>query len=176
MNTLILRIEKAILTIPSRQSWLDSAILLLLFAVISLTIGFYLKFLKFELFQQSLLEAAKIIIISIFTPAITEELFFRVLLLPHLTENASINDQWLWGCLSLVGFVIYHPLEAITVFPSAYHTFTNKVFLLLVTFFGSLCTIIYFQTGSLWTSVFVHWIVVITWLLLLGGYSKLNTQ
>lgn len=176
MNRLVLRIEQAILTIPSPQAWLYTAILLLIFAVISLPIGFYFKFLKFEWFQKPLAEATKIIIISIFTPAITEELFFRVLLLPHLTENASIIDNWLWGCLSLLGFVIYHPLEAITVYPSGFRTFTNRVFLLLATFLGSLCTIVYLQTGSLWTSVFVHWIVVVIWLVFLGGYTQLNTQ
>lgn len=176
MNTLILRVQHAVLTIPSPQAWLYSAILVVLFAVLSLPIGLYFKFLKFELFQKSSLEAAKIIIISIFAPAIAEELFFRVLLLPHLTENVSISDQWLWGCLSLVIFVIYHPLEAITVYKAGFPTFINPVFLLLAALLGSFCIIIYFQTGSLWTSVVVHWIVVIVWLLFLGGYSKLNTH
>lgn len=174
MNTFIQRIEQSILTIPSPEAWLYSAILL--FAVISLPIGFYFNFFQLELFPKSLFAASKIIMISIFSPAITEELFFRVLLLPHLTEKPSISDQWLWGCFSLVTFIIYHPLEGITVFSAGFHTFINPVFLLLAALLGSLCTIIYFQTGSLWTSVIVHWIVAIVWLLFLGGYRKLNIQ
>ncbi|MEH1901256.1 MAG: CPBP family glutamic-type intramembrane protease [Nostoc sp.] len=176
MNIFIQRIQQGILTIPSPKAWLYSAILLLLFAVISLPIGLYFKFLKLELFHKSLFAASKVIMFSIFTPAITEELFFRVLLLPHLTEKASISDQWLWGCFSLLIFIIYHPIEGITVFPAGFSTFINPVFLFLAALLGSLCTIIYFQTGSFWTSVIFHWIVVIVWLLLLGGYRKLNIQ
>lgn len=175
VNTFILRIKQAILTIPYFQDWLYSGILLLLFAFFSLSIGFYFKFLELKKFKQSSLETIGIIISSFFSPAITEELFFRVLLLPHVTETVTVGEKWLWGCISLVIFIIYHPLEGITVFRSGKSTFMNPVFLLLAAFLGILCTIIYFHTGSLWTSVVLHWIVVVVWLLLLGGYDKLNS-
>jgi predicted Abi (CAAX) family protease len=46
-------------------------------------------------------------------PAITEEVFFRVLLLPHPTENALTVTLWFWGGISLVAFIVYHPLNAL---------------------------------------------------------------
>ncbi|MBS9387301.1 MAG: CPBP family intramembrane metalloprotease [Dolichospermum sp. BR01] len=171
---LLLRIEQAIFMPLCVQDWLYSLILLFSFTLISIPIGLYFKFLKLQIFQESLLKVVYVLIYSVFSPAITEELFFRVLLLPHMNEKATESEKWLWGFISLVIFIIYHPLEGITVFPAGLTTFVNPVFLLLTTLLGILCTILYFQTGSIWIPVVVHWFIVIVWLLLLGGYDRLK--
>lgn len=49
----------------------------------------------------------------------------------------------------------------------------NLVFLLLAALLGFVCSVAYLQSGSLWTSVVIHWLAVVVWLLLLGGYKKL---
>lgn len=173
---IIHRLNKSISTIPSTRFWLTTVgILLLIYTVISLPMGLYFGFLQFEFNKLTLEENLKILAICLLTPAITEEVFFRVLLLPHITEDVSRNKKWLWGCISLVIFIVYHPLNALTGYPAGFPTFMNPVFLLQATLLGIICTIAYFQSGSLWPSVVIHWIIVVAWLVFFGGYEKLNT-
>lgn len=69
--------------------------------------------------------------------------------------------------------MVYHPLNALTFFPKANVTFLNYTFLSLTTLLGIICVIAYWQSGSVWLSVILHWITVITWLIGLGGYGRL---
>ena len=110
---------------------------------------------------------------AFFVSGISEELIFRVLLLPHPTENISFKTKWLWGSLGLLIFIIYHPLQTITTFPAAFATFNHPVFLLLAAFLGIVCTLTYWRSGSIWTAIFIHWIIVSVWLVLLGGGDRL---
>ncbi len=100
---------------------------------------------------------------------------FRVLLLPNPVEKAGTIAQWGAATISLFLFVIYHPANAYTFFPAGRKVFVHPVFLFLAALLGLICTLAYLHSGSLWTPVFLHWIVVAVWLLLLGGYQKLHT-
>jgi predicted Abi (CAAX) family protease len=173
LHTLAARLQTAILTLPNAEAWLFSAILILILAMISLPMGLYLGFLQIDILKTSRLKIGAIIATAFLTPAVSEELFFRALLLPHPSEGASISAQWLWGCISLAIFIIYHPLNAISFFPAGLKTFFDPVFLLLAGFLGIACTLAYLQSGSLWMPI-IHWVVVVVWLLFLGGYGKLN--
>lgn len=176
IQTLVYRLRQALSTLPTADAWLFSGVLLLILAMVSLPIGFYLGFLKIEILNASWDTTLGIIAGSFVRPAITEELFFRVLLLPQRDENPSAATLWLWGCISLAMFIVYHPLNALSFFPAGIKTFFDPVFLLLAALLGSVCTIAYLQSGSLWVSVVIHWLVVAVWLLLLGGYGRLNTD
>lgn len=167
------RIRTAISTFPNAQSWLYAAQLLLLFTIIALPIGFLLGFIQVERVRVSWQTVIGIITASFVTPAVTEELFFRVFFLPQSTETISVTELWLWGCISWVLFIVYHPLNAVSFFPRGRKTFFDVVFLLLAALLGIICSLAYIQSGSLWTPVAIHWLVVVVWLLLLGGYSKL---
>jgi predicted Abi (CAAX) family protease len=175
IQTLVHRVGTAVSTLPSVEAWLFSALLLLILTLISLPIGFSLGFLQVEVLKTSRGTVAGIIIACLFSPAITEEVFFRVLFLPRLDENAATASLWLWGCMSLAIFIVYHPLNALSFYPAGMKTFFDPVFLLLAGFLGIVCSIAYLQSGSLWLPVAIHWLVVVVWLLLLGGYGKLNT-
>ncbi|WP_218776668.1 type II CAAX prenyl endopeptidase Rce1 family protein [Nostoc sp. T09] len=173
---IIHRLKKAISTIPASYFWMNSVVILLgFYTLISLPLGLYFGFLKFSLTQLTLEKILKILLICLFTPAITEEIFFRVLLLPHITEDVSRTKNWLWGCISLAIFIVYHPLNALTAYPAGLPTFMNPVFLLQAALLGIICTIAYLQSGSLWPSVVMHWVIVVVWLVFFGGYEKLNT-
>ena len=172
---LLHRLIAAIFTIPGTGAWLYAATLLLILTVISLPIGFQRGFLQVDVVNTSRETIIGIIAVCLLTPAISEELFFRVLLLPHPSESASILNQLLWGGISLILFIIYHPLNALTFYPSGLRTFFNPVFLFLAALLGVVCTLTYWQSGSLWPPVVIHWLVVVVWLLVLGGYRKLNT-
>ncbi|MBW4680907.1 MAG: CPBP family intramembrane metalloprotease [Microcoleus vaginatus WJT46-NPBG5] len=166
------RLIAAVSTIPNAEAWLWSAALLGVYTLIALPVGFRADFIKVDI-QKSWVVVIGVIVGSLLRPAITEELFFRVLLLPHATENASPAALWFWGLGSLVIFIVYHPLNAMTFFPVAGETFLNPIFLFLAALLGAICTISYWQSGSLWPPVVIHWVIVAVWLLLLGGYQKL---
>jgi predicted Abi (CAAX) family protease len=169
------RLATATSTIPDFNDWQQTLIISILYGAIALPIGFKFGFTKFQPLAD-FSTYIKVMATSLVLPAISEELFFRVLLLPHPTENASQSNQFLWAAIGLIAFIIYHPLNGLTFFPAGLKTFTNPVFLGLATLLGIACTLSYFQTGSLWTSVAIHWLVVVVWLLLCGGYEKLRSS
>jgi predicted Abi (CAAX) family protease len=156
------RFSAAISTFPNLEAWLYAAFLLLLFTIIALPIGFLWNFLQVDVIKASWQIIIGTIAISFVTPAVTEELFFRALLLPQAT-----------GCIGLAMFIVYHPLNALSFFPRGLETFFNVVFLVLAALLGIVCSLAYVQSGSLWTPVAIHWLVVVVWLLFLGGYTKL---
>lgn len=167
------RLIAAFSTIPDIQAWAYAAALLLVYALISLPIGFRWGFVQAEVLKDSPSLVAGITAWSFLMPGISEELFFRVLLLPHPTEKASLGSLWLSGCISLFVFLVYHPLNVFAVGHDK--TFREPVFLLLAALLGVVCTISYWQSGSIWPPVVIHWLIVVVWLLLLGGYKKLHS-
>lgn len=173
-NKLTWRIHTAFFTFPTIQGWLTMTVFLLILILFCLPIGLSCNFLKFEKLKAANKIILSIVAGSLLTPAISEELFFRVLLLPHPQENVTMATVWFWGSLSLVLFIFYHPLNAVTFFPSARKTFFNPIFLLLAAVLGIVCSVVYLQSGSLWLPVIIHWLVVVVWLVFLGGYKQLH--
>lgn len=173
INVIFHRLSAAISTFPNLEAWLYAAFLLLFFTLISLPIGFLDNFLHIDFVKGSWPTIIGITMISFVTPAVTEELFFRALLLPQTTEQLSVLGLGIWGCISLAMFIVYHPLNALSFFPRGLETFFNVVFLVLAALLGIVCSFAYLQSGSLWTPVMIHWLVVVVWLLCLGGYRKL---
>lgn len=167
------RLRVAFSTLPNIPTWLTTIVILLVFTAIALPLGFYFHFLKLEFLPNSPVKIIAIIAGCLFIPAMLEELLFRVLLLPHLTENPRITQQFFWGFIGVIAFVIYHPLEGLTVYPPGRQTSLNPVFLLLVGLLGIACNTVYYQSGSIWTVVFIHWVIVVTWLLFFGGYAQI---
>ncbi|NEO65459.1 MAG: CPBP family intramembrane metalloprotease, partial [Moorea sp. SIO4G2] len=153
------RLIAGILTFPDGQAWVIVVILIVIYGLIALPIGLRNGFLQLDqnlltidnsplspLFRKTDLNAVnfktswhlvgKIMITALFTPAIAEETFFRVLLLPHPSENPSLISLSAWSTVSVVIFVIYHPLNAITFYPAARETFFKPMFLFLATLLG----------------------------------------
>ena len=96
-------------------------------------------------------------------PALGEELLFRGLLIPRQRPGA------LWPVLSVVLFVLWHPLQAATIGPPWAGAFLDPLFLAAVAVLGAALARIYAATGSLWPCVLAHWLVVLVWKALLGG-------
>ena len=167
------RVLLGLSTVPTVNDWLNTIVLLLTYAIIALPFGFWLDFLQLDR-QLSRIITLKIITTSLITPAIFEELLFRVLLLPQPSENMAFESIICWSIISVLLFVIYHPLNAITFFPSGRETFFNPVFLCLATLLGLICTVAYLETGSIWSPVIIHWLTVAIWLLCLGGMQRLK--
>lgn len=162
----------AFATIPDWSDGLLAVAIVLVYTAIAFAVGFRSGFLKIDV-QTSKPTIFGVLVGCLFSPGISEELFFRVLMLPHPQENASGLLLWFWGFASLTLFVVYHPVNALTFYPAGRSTFMNPVFLLLAAVLGVACTVAYLQSGSLWPPVAIHWLAVTVWLLLLGGYRRL---
>lgn len=172
---LIQRVVKAVSTVPSWESWGFAIALLFFYTVIALPLGFKFQFISFCPITSRKLVLG-ILMTCILTPAITEELFFRALLIPHSSETTDIWIVGFWGLISLILFIIYHPFNALTFYPPGLKVFFHPLFLTLAAFLGIICSISYYQSGSIWTAAFIHWAIVVIWLLVLGGYGKLHDK
>jgi predicted Abi (CAAX) family protease len=166
IRTLVHRLTTAIGTRPKQSDWHYGLVLLGLYSVIYLPIGFATGFLTLQP-QSSIMTILGVMAGALITPGLTEELVFRVLLIPHRTEPVKLGRRWLWVSISLVAFVLYHPFN-----PFAQTFFSSPIFLLGAALLGLICSLSYLKSGSLWTAMGLHWIIVIVWLLLLGGLAK----
>jgi predicted Abi (CAAX) family protease len=96
-------------------------------------------------------------------PALGEELLFRAALIPRQGPRRQ------WIALSVVLFVLWHPLQAVTIGPPWAGAFLDPWFLIAVTILGVALARTYAVTDSIWPSVVAHWAVVLTWKAFLGG-------
>lgn len=168
------RTVSAFLSFPDLSSWLISLLLLLTVAIICVPVGLNTGFLSVKVSNLSVTQTIKVSAICFIFPAIAEEFLFRVLLVPHKSEDVSMAVQFFLSFISLLLYVLSHPLNAITFYKKGDSTFKNPIFLLLTFILGSVCTFSYIQSGSIWTSAVIHWLTVLGWLLLLNGYAALN--
>ncbi|MFN6500721.1 MAG: type II CAAX prenyl endopeptidase Rce1 family protein [Nostoc sp. DedQUE01] len=166
----------ASLTVPRGQDWLVIVSLLIIYSIFALPYGWKSEFLSIEIWSANWIHKCLLILRCLFVPALAEELFFRVFLLPHPSENPNFGGWILWAIASLLLFIIYHPLNAKTFFKAGYPTFINSVFLALASLLGIICTVAYILTGSLWVIVLIHWVVVVVWLIVFGGIAKLDNN
>lgn len=172
MTLLINRVVRAVITQTTLLQWGQWSGICLLLALVMVPLGYRLRFLALDPVQSPRTQFT-VATIAWITPALSEEVCFRVLLLPHPTELVSPATTAFWTILSLLLFLLYHPLNALSFFPAGRKIFLNPVFLLLALILGLACSIAYLHTGSLWIPMVIHWLVVVIWLLLLGGYGKL---
>lgn len=171
MSILLERFTQASVTIPTLDNWLWAIALLVAYAAIAIPLGQKFAFLQLEIIRSWKI-AIKTMAIAFFMPAVLEEFVWRVLFIPHPTEAVSPTNLLLWTSLSLALFVVYHPLNIFV----AHHTFKHPVFLGLAAFLGIVCSIAYLESGSLWTPVFLHWAIVVGWLVFFGGSQKVGAN
>ncbi len=96
-------------------------------------------------------------------PALGEELLFRAFQIPRDDPSAK------WIALSALLFLLWHPLQAVTIGPPWASAFLDPWFLIAVVIFGVSLGRIYAATRSLWPCVTAHWLVVFGWKAWLGG-------
>lgn len=148
--------------------------LLGLYTLVALPYGLKTGFLLKQSAPLSPLRLGLGLVRTFFIPALAEELIFRVWMLPHPVEGVPGWRWLLWGVLSFVAFLVYHPLMGKLIYKRAYPTFTDRRFLVLMGWLGLTLIAAYWITGSLWVVVLIHWIVVVAWLFGLGGLGRLG--
>lgn len=169
--TFAARRHKALAVMPNYNNARHLIVLICVYILFVSILGWQTRFLSWK--PQPIATVVRVTITCLFAPAILEELFFRVLLLPYPFET-SFKSYLLRSALSLFLFIVYHPLNASTFFPQGRKVFFDRIFLVLAASLGIVCTITYWQTGSIWLPVLIHWITVAVWLSCLGGSDKLN--
>jgi len=175
ISVLFTRILGAI-AVPNPRDWLVAGLALLIYGAIALPIGFSQKFLKLQPWVTTTWHYPLLALRLLVMPALIEELIFRVLLLPYPRDGITAQLWIVWAIVSLIVFIAYHPFNAKTLYKRGNPTFFHPIFLLLAGLLGLVCTIAYFLTGSLITITLIHWIVVMLWLMLLGGMAKLHPE
>lgn len=169
------RLSAALLTVPTLTDWGICLGILAIYAAIALPIGFWTGLLQREWVTHLQTIVGSSLVALVF-PSIFEEVVFRALLLPHPSEVASSGAIALWSGVSLVLFILAHPLNAFLVLTSRRKTFYDPAFLTLAALLGVACTVTYLQSGSIWTAIGLHWIVVVVWLLMLGGDRRMSVK
>jgi predicted Abi (CAAX) family protease len=170
-SALLLRAIAGLTTLPSRSEWLIAALLTVGYAAIAIPSGLTTGFLQWRWD----FDWAKLIL-TFFVPAMSEEWVFRGLLLPSPLEHTQPWIWLVWGSLSTILFILYHPFNARYFYPPGYPTFFDPTFLTLAGLLGVVCAIAYGLTQSLWPAIILHWLAVIIWLFILGGKRKLQAK
>lgn len=170
------RIFLSMVLLPEYREWGITLLGLLIYSAIAIPVGIKSGFLQWRPIQQKPLQFIKSLIFLFLSPALWEELVFRVILLPYPDELNSRVITFSLSMLSLILFILYHPLNALVFYKAGNPTFFKPVFLGLTALLGAICTIVYLLTGSLWTITLLHWVVVVIWLLCLNGLSKFTPK
>ncbi|MGG6294521.1 CPBP family glutamic-type intramembrane protease [Leptolyngbya sp. AN02str] len=174
MTLLLNRIIQSFITIPTWQDWAITGAVFVAFTAIALLLGVRYQLLTPTWRDHSPHQIWQTALMTLFAPALLEELGYRVLIIPHPSEGASASAQTLWLIISLAVFIVAHPLNAITLYKRAYPLFLSPVFLIMASLLGLGLTGLYQLSGSIYPIVLMHWIVVFVWLVGLGGNLKLG--
>lgn len=102
-------------------------------------------------------------------PSFLEEAFFRGVLLPQNTLRQGYKVIALRSLLSALLFTAWHPLNALTINPTAQKVFLDMTFLSITFLLGVVCSLGYIFSRSLWVPILMHWATVLAWVLFLGG-------
>ncbi|MEM1368366.1 MAG: CPBP family glutamic-type intramembrane protease [Cyanobacteria bacterium P01_H01_bin.15] len=168
------RIVAGILFLPTWRELALTLALLLIYGGYALWLGTQTKFLQWRPVRWPGIRLLVAFFICFFSPALWEEFVFRLILLPHPGETVSVA-RWIGAvALSIVLFVIYHPLAAKTFYPRGNPVFFSKTFWVLAGLLGLVCSLAYLLTSSIWAAVIIHWLATATWLYGLGGYQRLE--
>jgi uncharacterized protein len=155
----------AIQTAPTTgwKAWLPCV---LMYAAIALSIGF-----ASGVYSVQLLDIEKFWFLPVtllLFPSIPEELFFRGLLIPRDCQGWNRRTAF-YIILSATAFTLWHPLNAMTINPTAQPFFLDLAFLVIVLLLGVTCALSYILSKSFWVPVGIHWLTVVIWVILLGG-------
>jgi len=137
------------------------------YSVIAFVIGAGSDLFRYEFIKTDL---AFVLPLTLFViPSFLEEAFFRGVLIPNKSKEKSVTFIFWVTLLSTASFVVWHPLNAVTINTGAQGFFLNPSFLAVVFFLGLACSLSYIISRSLWVPVILHWVTVLVWVYFLGG-------
>lgn len=159
------RAWRALATRPRAEDIGDLALAAALLAALAAIIGAGTGLLRWSPLPAA--QLAPLALRAFVVPALGEEFLFRALLVPASSEAPR---PALWIALSCALFTLWHVVET-TFLPGSAVTFLRADFLALAAALGLLCALLRWRSGSIWTAVALHWIVVVAWRGWFGGPS-----
>lgn len=165
----LIDLKRGLLAVPKGSAILFSVVVFLIYMAVALPIGFSSGFFTIHILTTNIWIMTALPVSLFFVPSLFEEIVFRGLLLPHRSRGISGRPLFFCAAFSIVAFIVWHPLNAMTINPTAYAMFTDPVFLCLAALMAIACTITYLKTGSLWVPIAIHWLTVVVWVFFLNG-------
>ncbi|MEQ1709753.1 MAG: CPBP family glutamic-type intramembrane protease [Terricaulis sp.] len=159
------RVWLACTTTPTPRDIAEGALALALFAALSALLGAATGLLHYA--PRPADEVALLALRALLIPALGEEFVFRAMLVPSRDEAPNALRPI---ALSVVLFAAWHVVETLFL-PGSAATFLRADFLALAALLGLLCAILRWRSGSIWTAVALHWIIVVAWQGWFGGPS-----
>ncbi|HEX9949922.1 MAG TPA: CPBP family glutamic-type intramembrane protease [Thermodesulfobacteriota bacterium] len=169
LSNRLIDLKCGLLTLPKGSDIIFSVVVFLIYILVALSIGFCSGFFNIKVLKADSWVMIILPISLFFVPSLFEETFFRGLLLPHKSRATSTGLLLLYSLFSIFVFIVWHPINAMTINHPAFAIFTNLVFLCLAALMGIACTITYLKTGSLWIPIVIHWLTVLAWVFFLNG-------
>ncbi len=154
-------------TLPGAAELVRCSGIMLVYGALALLIGFASGIYTVQ--QLDLQKFWFLPLTLLLFPAIPEEFFFRGLLIPRDAIDLPWQRSVTYVLFSAFAFTVWHPLNAVTVNPTAQAFFLNGYFLLIVFLLGIACGWTYLLSRSIWVPVLIHWLTVVIWVLFLGG-------
>ena len=165
----LIDIKRGLITLPKGSDILFSVVIFLIYMAVALPVGFCSGFFTIQVLKTDIWVMIALPISLFFIPSLFEEIVFRGFLLPHKERAVSTYPLLFYAAFSILLFIAWHPINAMTINHPAYTTFTNPLFLSLAGLMGIACTITYIKTGSLWVPIAIHWLTVVVWVFFLSG-------
>ena len=149
------------------NAWKVSTLVALPFFAFAMGWGFYTGLLKYDVLESNLFWVLPVALFIF--PSFLEESFFRGILIPNNARERGAGYIITITLVTAIIFVLWHPLNVLTINPGAKAVFTDPNFLLMAFVRGIACAISYIYSRSLWAPVIIHWLTVLVWVLFLGG-------
>ena len=166
MNHLLKNYLRGLATPPTRQ-WRSTLVITMIYILFALGANglFGLFHPRYNPGENPILLALVLVVF----PTFLEESIFRGMLIPIDTYQKGRKAIACRTLVSALAFTLWHPLNALTINPSARPIFCDIRFLIIVFVLGIACAMVYIRSRSLWSAILVHWITVVVWVMLLGG-------
>lgn len=155
---------RALFAVPARRDWLMLAWVAPVYALPALWIGLGAGLVRWDPMAPG--AALMFALVALIIPALGEELCFRGVLMRGQERGARL----LWAGVSLVAYVLWHPFQTLTFAPER-TLFFDPAFLAMTTLLGIACTVLRWQSGTVWTAMALHWGAVVLWQTLGQGLS-----
>jgi len=162
--SVLARVRAALTTVPSIQDWQRALVEAAWLAPVLAALGWFGQFVQPG--SVNIAGLLPIAVAAFFVPALAEELVFRAALLPAPSAAPSLIRCG----FAVLAFVLWHPLQILWFGHAWAETVLNPWFLVATAALAIASIRLYLATASIWPSVVLHWLVVITWKAL-GGAS-----
>lgn len=108
----------------------------------------------------------KLLSVSLFIPAVPEEILFRGL---WYRDNFSTIEIFIWVIITTIIFVSWHIVEGITLLKAHRSTFLNPWFLACAAVLGIANCGMIIASNSICPAIIFHWLLVFIWQARYGG-------